>query len=93
MMVSKKLNVLLCLTVFALTGFPEEKPYLSDHFTGIQAVITVSHENDGDDPELCVSKAVKQASGVYGHKDYFFHVSNLKFNNHLPKSARAPPLV
>ncbi|TDR17414.1 hypothetical protein C8D91_2472 [Marinicella litoralis] len=93
MMISKKLNVFLCLTVFALTGLPEDKPYLSDHLTGFQTVITMSYENDGDDPELCLSKPVKEVSGVYGHHDYLFHVSNLKYNNHLPKSARAPPLV
>jgi len=93
MIASNKFNVFLCLAVLVFTAFPEEKPFLSDHDSGIQAVASQCHGNTNDDLDICLFKPAKKTSHEYHQKQYSFHNSNQKYFNHLRKSARAPPLV
>ena len=92
-MAANKLNVFLCLTVLTFTSVFEEKPFISEYDTGIQAVTSLSHGNTSEDPDLCLLKPAKKISHDYCQDQYSFHNSYHKYSNQLPKSARAPPLV
>ena len=93
MIVSNKFNVFLCFAVLSLTAFTEDKPLFSDYVTGIQAVTSLSHENNNDDLDLCLIKPAKKISHEYCSVQYSFLKTNPKSFSYLPKPARAPPRV
>jgi hypothetical protein len=90
---SNKFNVFLCFAVLSLTAFTVDKPLFSDYVTGIQAVTSLSHENNNDDLDLCLVKTTKEISHDYWQYPNSPYNSNHSCLSHFTNLARAPPIA